>query len=89
MSWWGFDAYLEMEGVMHHEPETLLATTNRRIAHLLASNHASEWLKAVLRTTDGHDALKILNDLKILRHLIAPLARCSADFSTRPLTIRS
>ncbi len=72
---------------MKHEPETVIAITNARIRHLLDSPHVSDWLKAALRAADGHDPITLRNEIEILRHLIAPMARTDADVAMTPIAI--
>ena len=72
---------------MQHEPETLLAMTHARIAGLLASPQASDWLKTALRAADGHDPIRLQNEIEILRHLIAPLARSYGTVAMQPLRL--
>ncbi|WP_439533989.1 hypothetical protein [Polymorphobacter sp.] len=72
---------------VRHEPETLLAITNARIARLLESPQVSDWLKAALLAADGHDPIGLHNEIEILRHVIAPLAQADCKTAMQPLRI--
>jgi hypothetical protein len=73
---------------MKHEPETIIAITNARIKHLLESPHVSEWLKTALRAADGHDPIKLQNEIEILRHVIGPISQTDTDVAMTPISIK-
>ncbi|MBY0306372.1 MAG: hypothetical protein K2W86_14630 [Sphingomonas sp.] len=62
----------EREVVARQEPEIALAAAEARIAWILDHPHMSDWLKTVLRSTEGCDPIALQNDLDMLRHLIMP-----------------
>jgi hypothetical protein len=71
-----------------HEPETVIAISHSRIRQLLESPNVSDWLKAALRAADGHDPVKLQNEIEILRHVIAPMARTDPEVAMRPIIIK-
>jgi hypothetical protein len=73
---------------MRHEPETVIAITNARIRYLLESPNISEWLKTALRAADGHDPIKLQNEIEILRHVIGPISQTDIDVAMRPISIK-
>lgn len=73
---------------MQHEPETVSAITKARINQLLDSPNVSDWLKTALRAADGHDPITLQNEIEILRHVIAALARTDHDVAMRPISIK-
>ncbi|MFZ4688182.1 MAG: hypothetical protein ACOYLS_02985 [Polymorphobacter sp.] len=72
---------------MKHEPETVIAITSARIRYLLESPHISDWLKTALRAADGHDPIKLQNEIEILRHVIRPISQTDIDVAMRPISI--
>jgi hypothetical protein len=73
---------------MKHEPETVIAITNARIKYLLESPNISDWLKTALRAADGHDPIKLQNEIEILRHVIGPISQTDIDVAMTPISIK-
>jgi hypothetical protein len=73
---------------MKHEPETVIAITNARIRYLLESPNISDWLKIALRAADGHDPIKLQNEIEILRHVIGPISQTAIDVAMTPISIK-
>lgn len=73
---------------MKHEPETVIAITNARIRYLLESPNISDWLKTALRAADGHDPIKLQNEIEILRHVIRPISQTDIDVAMTPISIK-
>jgi hypothetical protein len=73
---------------MKHEPETVIAITNARIRYLLESPNISDWLKTALRAADGHDPIKLQNEIEILRHVIMPISQTDIDVAMTPISIK-
>ena len=73
---------------MKNEPETVIAITNARIRHLLESPIVSDWLKTALRAADGHDPIKLQNEIKILRHVIGSISQTDLDVAMTPISIK-
>lgn len=73
---------------MKHEPETVIAITNARIRYLLESPNISDWLKTALRAADGHDPIKLQNEIEILRHVIGPISQTDIDVAMTPISIK-
>lgn len=72
---------------MKHEPEILVAITNARIRYLLESPYVSDWLKTARRGADGHDPIKLQNEIEILRHVIGPIFQTDLDVAMTPISI--
>ena len=73
---------------MKHEPETVIAITNARIRSLLENPNISDWLKTALRAADGHDPIKLQNEIEILRHVIGPISQTDIDVAMTPISIK-
>jgi len=59
----------------------MLAAATERIAWALDRPYRSEWLKQVLRASDGLDPIALQNDLEILRHLIMPRTQAQNELA--------
>lgn len=65
--------------ILRPEPEIVLAAANARIAWVLNNPRMSDWLKQALRKAENADPIVLMNDLEILRQLLASRAQAQVE----------